>query len=179
MRLLENAGDIINSQVEELDLAPSTYFASLKYLERYARKVPEIDVGVQWMNLDALVALRLALKHNETQQDHLMQDDESSTQTNTNYKGESSSTYQKLLDKMVKTIVELELLPQSEINEDSIGSVVQLREYQILIANDWNLMVNNGYDFVHMLAKEKEGPIWHQLKTLVSKNIKQYFMASG
>ena len=57
--------------------------------------------------------------------------------------------------------------------------MIQLREYQILIANDWNLAVKNGYDLIHMLVKEKSGPIWDQLRTLVNKNIQPYLKDSG
>ena len=40
LALLENVGKVINLEVQELNLSPSTYFASLKYLERYVVKLP-------------------------------------------------------------------------------------------------------------------------------------------
>lgn len=57
--------------------------------------------------------------------------------------------------------------------------MIQLREYQILIANDWNLAVKNAYDFIHVQLQEKGGPIWDQLRAFVRRNIRSYLMASG
>jgi hypothetical protein len=68
---------------------------------------------------------------------------------------------------MVKTIIEQELLPKSSIHEEAIGSLIQLREYQILIANDWNLAIKSANDFVEMLLKGENPRVLEEAQNLV------------
>jgi hypothetical protein len=56
------------------NLPRSLIFSALKYLERYTRKCPNYSESLSWMKLDALVSLRLAMKHNETQELHMRAD---------------------------------------------------------------------------------------------------------
>lgn len=107
------------------------------------------------MTLDALVALRLAMKHNETQELHLSAEHGCQTTSSSAIPEEArmSSNYQHVLDEMVKTIVHNELLPKTDFNEAAISSVIQLREYQILISNGWNLGLRSANDFMEMLLQ--------------------------
>ena len=112
------------------------------------------------MTLDALVALRLAMKHNETQELHLSTElgcKTSSSSAIGGVGGEAgmSSNYQHILDEMVKTVVHDQLLPKEDFTECAISSVIQLREYQILISNGWNLGLRSAYDFIEMLLQGK------------------------
>lgn len=63
--------------------------------------------SLTWMKLDALVALRLAMKHNETQEDHMIgrDCDKTSTSSDEEQIRLPSSNYQLLLDAIVKTII--------------------------------------------------------------------------
>ena len=62
------------------------------------------------------------------------------------------NNYQYILDKIVNTILENNLVG-SPINEASINRLIQIREYQILMVNNWNLDVKTGYDYVKVLLK--------------------------
>ena len=68
--VLEIAGNEIEKQVQTLQLKRSTLFKALDLIERYTRQNFKQADSVKWVKLNALVSLRLAMKHNDTQEDH-------------------------------------------------------------------------------------------------------------
>lgn len=65
----------------------------------------------------------------------------------------AKNNYQGILDSIVCTILEQNMLDKDSLNEANFSQLIQVREYQILIANDWNLDVKTGYDFLKCVLK--------------------------
>ena len=85
------------------------------------------------------------------------------------------NNYQYILDKIVNTILDNNLIG-SPINEASINRLIQIREYQILMVNNWNLDVKTGYDYVKALLKAVHktldfSKIHYEIDRLMSQSI--------
>jgi hypothetical protein len=85
------------------------------------------------------------MKVGDTQESHYQV--ENSTVSSKDSTSGDVSKYQSLLDKLVAAIVATRLLESTQITEEYINSLLQFREYQLCMTNDWNLDCKTGYDY--------------------------------
>lgn len=103
--------------------------------------------------LDSLIALRLALKQDETQ--IILYKDAPGSDEGSLHKTENSP-YQEILDQIVKAIFRLKLIEQEamhnmDVVKNGISGVILDRETRICTSLDWNLNQLTGFDFICML----------------------------
>jgi hypothetical protein len=109
--------------------------------------------------LDALIALRLALKLDESQSWlYESQAIDSLTDVSGIDREYDCSVYQQLLDKIVGTVFSLDLIkPQQgldvEVLRQEIDWLIQKKEIQMCQSLDWNLSQLTGFDFLQLVLK--------------------------
>ena len=74
-----------------------------------------------------------------------------------NADGAQISDYQKLLDRFVTHCIRY-VIPPNEMNpvkiEDDIQNILQLKEIEIMQANNWNLFRPNSTEYAELLAED-------------------------